>query len=661
MPIDLLAQIEPLNKGPVDLLADIEPIKNTQSKNSSPLQEALQFVKDFGMESIQSGKDFSIGAANALMRPVAQGINLVTPKRMNVDVPAQIPGIAGTVGDVAGTFGNLLFGGGLLNTARGAAESAPLVGKLAQYLGGDSIPQTALRLGAGNAGYGALMNPKERGEGALYEGALGAGAGALGSAISKLAPSNFFRGNLSPEQLHENSRIASGTETPLGDVIGSPKLKRRYENYISKNFLSGSDEKSASVSDEILKRGNEILSRYLGNTVPKEIDSKVGENLIQASKNERALKSKLYIEPEELAEKEKLKLDLPTFYNTANEYTNLINDQNFLKYEPKTKELLSRLSLYKQPVKESKILSSDGKNISTPIYPTLQESNMLSGKLNSLSRQYGASPASEDQNIARILGQLGKSLKSDIKSSIEKSGSEELKSSFSAAEKNYAKNFSQFLDKDVYKFTHGGKSVEDLLQYFIKTGRDTDKGDLLNKLMSKLDPETKNLVKYAYLSRSLKDGQIKPGAFADLLSENKIGPKQKEALFNDESERKELSDYSKLIGMNSDAISRMFNANNGQRGLEGIALATHILSSIAGSGVGGSEGGGQGAMLGGLTGFVAPGLASRYLTKKITSQPYREALIKKMIESEGSKSVSKTSALATAIMQNIIGGNNVPK
>jgi hypothetical protein len=137
-----------------------------------------------------------------------------------------------------------------------------------------------------------------------------------------------------------------------------------------------------------------------------------------------------------------------------------------------------------------------------------------------------------------------------------------------------------FLDKDIYKFTNGGKSAEDILQTFIKTGSATDKGKHLNKLMSALDPESQNLVKYSYLSRSLRgpeeERSVDPNVLKTLLSDTKLGPKQRKALFPDNFERKEMQDYSKLVDMNQRALKRMDNPPTGRQALEAAIIGGHI-------------------------------------------------------------------------------------
>lgn len=84
-------------------------------------------------------------------------------------------GLSGQLGAVAGNLVSFLGGGEVLNTARAASESLPLMGRLAKTLSGDGSAGIARRL-SGTALGGALENPNDRMQGA-ENGALLAGAG----------------------------------------------------------------------------------------------------------------------------------------------------------------------------------------------------------------------------------------------------------------------------------------------------------------------------------------------------------------------------------------------------------------------------------------------------------------------------------------------------
>lgn len=621
MPRDLLADIEPIQKQPKDLLADIEPLKNEPGFGSQMLGDAANLI---------------IGAGDAINSAPAQLANLLMPKSMQAKIPHSGEGMAYDTGHFGGDLAGFLLGGNLLNAARGATEAAPLIGKAAEWLGGNGIGQTAARLGIGSAAHGAVMNPANREQGAILGGIGGYAGGALGSLAAKaFNPATYLKPGASIGKINENARVAGNTETGLGDVIESPFLKRLYENYISKNPFSGADEKSARVGQAIVDKQNGILSKYLGDTPPEQVSDKIAEGLLASHKAQQKIKNDLYKIPEQLADSSNLEMKFPSFSENVTKYGDLINDKKFLQYEPNIKKILNDVADYKGDVK-------------------LSDANFLASKLNRLSKQKGASPNPDDREMSRIFGELGGSLKTDIRESIKNSGNSDLQDSFRSAEENYKKNFVPFLDKDIYKFTHGGKNPEDIVQNFIKTGISSDKARPIQNLMSKLDPETQGLVKYSYLQRALRgsenDRSADPDAFKTLWSDTKLGQNQKKSLFPDASERQQLDDLSKLTSMNSDAVKRMFNPLTGQRGLEAAILGAH---SAIGGAAGYHEGGLPGLLAGIGTGVIAPSIAARQLTKVLTSPASRQKIIGNL-SSKKAQSSSKTGAMGALLMQYLL-------
>ncbi len=623
-----------------------------------------QVAKGVTKGAFNAGLNAVIGAGDEALALPTNLYNLATPKSANVALPKNSSGFAYNAGKVGGGLASLIPAGVGLNAVRGAAEALPMVGKAAQYLGGSGALQSAARLGTGMGAHGAVMNPDHPVVGALAEGIPGAVLGAAGSAFDKLKPTNYYRGNLNPEKLRDNVRIAGDTNTPLGDVIESPALKHLYENDLSKQYLSGSEKLMANTADKIVGKGQGILNKYLGNTHPEQVEEKIGNALIKAHETQNTVKNSLYKKAEDLAEgnsastgiatskisdgkeigpslgtpgKESLKLTFPEFSGNVNKYSDLIKDKDFLKFDPELKSILKNISDYKGEVK-------------------LKDANILAGRLNSLAKESKASPLPEDRNMSRIYGELGRSLKGDIKTSINNSGNKELQDAFNKAEENYKNNFSPLLDRDIYKFTNGGKSAEDIMQNFIKTGSTTDKGKQLDKLMSKLDPETQNLVKYSYLSRGIKGAEneryVDPNAIKTLWGDTKLGPKQKKALFPDSAERKELDDYSKLTSMNSEALGRMFNPKTGARTSTNFVNTLHAALGIGGGGVGFALGGLPGA----AAGAVIPSAVSKYLTKQITSPEARTAFVEKMIKGDksGKSGINKSAAATTALIQTLM-------
>lgn len=113
--------------------------------------------------------NFLAGAGGALQNSLA---NLPYSP---VPAAPEAQGLSGQLGDVAGNLLGFLGGGEVLNTARAASESLPLIGRLAKTLSGEGSRGIARRL-SGTALGGALEDPNDRLQGA-ENGALLAGAG----------------------------------------------------------------------------------------------------------------------------------------------------------------------------------------------------------------------------------------------------------------------------------------------------------------------------------------------------------------------------------------------------------------------------------------------------------------------------------------------------
>ncbi len=424
----------------------------------------------------------------------------------------------------------------------------------------------------------------------------GKAAGAVGS---RLRPSNYlkhFGGNLSPEELARNLRITAGTETGLGDVIGSPMLKRWNENVLSKIPGTGVNNALQRTAGEVVKRGENLLQDIKGTRNIENVDRHLYEGLRESFANELTQKNTLYKDANKLAKEANLKLDLPTFAKQAADNLSAIEDTTILKHDPELRSLMNKITRYETPVetttKQGKLVDKYGNPLISETktkYPTLEEASLLKGKLNRLSSQYGASSNPADRHLAGVFGNLAKTLRQDIESGIEKSGHEGLKTAYKAAEENYQKNFSPFLDNEIYKFIGGKGDPDTLVAKFIKTGRDTDRGDLINKLVTKLPEKDRNLLGYRYLQRAMDENNVlNPSKLKTLISANKLGPRQFEALFPDPKVRNALRDYGTLVDMNTKGLKLMMNPENGQMSMDILPLLGSSKGKLLGKLVGGT-------------------------------------------------------------------------
>jgi hypothetical protein len=185
-----------------------------------------------------------------------------------------------------------------------------------------------------------------------------------------------------------------------------------------------------------------------------------------------------------------------------------------------------------------------------------------------------------------------------------------LKSKYNLSEENYAKKFSPFLDKQIYKFINGNSDPETLVSSFIKTGKSTDRANLINKLNQKFPKEDRNLLGYAYLQRAMDENNVlNPMKLKTLLSKNALGNKQFEALFPDPEIRNSLRDYIKLVGMNTKGLKLMENPETGQMAMDILPLISKSPARLAAKLVG------------------AP-----FIGKKLRSEKTRTKLVNKMIK-----------------------------
>ena len=452
-------------------------------------------------------------------------------------------------------------------------------------------------------------------------------AGSVGRGISKLKPSNALRGNLTPEELRNNLRITQDTETGLGDVIGSPFLKRLNENILTKIPFSGANEAMQRNAGNVIDRGHMLMNALKGKGNVENLDKYLNDALKSSYESHLGEKNALYKNANKIANESGLKLELPTFGNEAKKYREAIEDTNILKYEPELQGLLRKVSGYEEPVKTntktSKILNEFGKPFEekTTKFPTLEEANLLKGKLGQLAKQHGSSPNPSDRHLAGVFGKLARNLKGDIETAIEKSGNESLKTAYKTAEENYGKKFSPFLDKEVYKFINGNADPETLINAFVKTGKSNDRAGLINKLVQKLPMEDRNLLGYRYLQGAMDENNVlNPLKLKTLLSKNSLGTKQFDALFPNPALRNALRDYVNLVDMNTKGLKLMHNPETGQMNMDILPLLSKSPASL-------------GAKL----------LGAPIVAKKLRSEKTRTKLVNKMAKKPSGGSNTKNS------------------
>lgn len=482
----------------------------------------------------------------------------------------------------------------------------PLISAIGQYgMGGAAGGVRMLPMMAANAANAAVQaKPGER----MRAGVEGAVSTALPVAAvrgaNKLRPSKMLAGNLTPEQLQANLSAAEGTSTGLGDVIGSPGLKRLYENVLPRVPGTGADTAMQGTATQLIKQGEGHLGK-LGEGLPQgDMGSLLQDALKKASTEARSEKNANFKRVNDIADEAGVVVPREKFKSKAQSLLDEIAESPELKREM-SPEIMSDLEAYAKGEKGN----------------TLRLSNIFKGKLNDKANEaYGAGRNYE----YGLFKDLRDSLAGDIDETIKSTKNPELKSAYDTAMTEYGSKFKPFEDRDITKFTRQGGDPDMILQHFLKGGAN-DRGTLLSKVTSKLPPEARNLPAYMHLSKALEEGQLNPMKLRTLYKN--LGTKQKEALIPDAAMRKSLDKYTKSVGMNTEAFQTMLNPKTGQR----VSDMIPTVGAMAGYSM---MGGGIPGLLGGAAGMVLPGMLGKGAVKLMTSPGVRESLVKAIIKAK---------------------------
>ncbi len=579
------------NKKPISELSDDELLS---LKSGSQPQKISQPNDSGVLGKITGALDYPASFAAGFLTPVAQGLQNVSKGTDFLRQFAQ--GTPYSKIDTSGveflpkdrSFSQLVMPNmthgqeELSNVGKGTGD---LAFALAPYSKGNLLKSSAL--GGLSAG---ITN-----EDPLLTGSIAAAApGALkiaGKAAKILSPTNLaaslLKGNLSAEDLASNLRAAHGTETGIGDVIGNSFLKRYLENTLAKAPLTGAAQALDRAAKQTEQKGSGILKDLLGKNDPIDHEKVLHTSLIDMFKKSNTTKRNLYNQTDEMAHQLGFTPSVDNFTKAAKKYKDLLDDTVLLKNEPKTKALLKKLAGYSDTFQEGKetsqILDESGrpllkkKNIKMP---SLKEANLMKGKLNELAADAGSSIDLEHRQMASVFSDLARSLRKDIKGSLDKFGHEGLSKSYADAENFYANNHAKYLDKEIYPFIKrkNPKDSDELISSFVKTGKSTDKANKIEKLANALPEDKRDLLSYSYLSRALnRNGTINQNKLSTLLGENALGNRQFNALFKNPEIRQALTDYKTLVKLNQKGISIMENPATGQQNPLG---ASRIMANL---------------------------------------------------------------------------------
>lgn len=528
---------------------------------------------------------------------------------------------AGEIGaDIAASVPFFMAGGA-------AARGIPLLNQSA----------TAARIaGAGLGGLalgGVESKPKDesRFEHAGKSGLLAAGIDAVlpyaGRGIKKgfdMVKSPFVShiaskvGNALPDSiLSKNLNAARGTETPIGDVLGSGTLKKAFENKWAPRAGEAADTIMARTGRQIQQQGEQLIKKLGAGNPDVDANQKLFGLLKSAFKKQRTIKNNLYTKLDDIADEKRFRLALPRFQKLANDTTDTILNSAFVKSDPQMEKLFKKLMVMTGETRP----------------PKIRDVNFLATRLREAGNSYQNSATSSDRFYSGLFKKLAGRLRQDLKAGINNSGSAELKAAYQTATDNYKKNYSGFLDKDFYKYLGGNADPENLIAEIIRPGKG-DKANRILKIQNLLPKENRGLLGGAYLERAIDNIHgLNPSNMATLIKD--LRKRQLGALFPDKSALQDVLKYRRLVGMNTEALSRLANPKTGQRGKDDILTLGNVLKTLAGSAAGAKVGGVIGSPIGALAalylGKKIPETISRKLSEAATSEAARKKIISQIM------------------------------
>lgn len=543
------------------------------------------------------------------------------------------PGItAKTISNVSEGLPALLMGGGGIPSV--ASKGLARLGNMALY-GAASSPLIYDESGK--------MDPLEKTGIGAASGVGAYGLSKLGSIGKSLSGKIFNKvaGEISEPEFREVMEANKGLKTGIGNLINAPYISKFQENALTHVPFSGVENAQLKTANKLTEEGNNILNNLLGDEEKKVLSQgeylDVGSNLKKSLKKlEEGLnieKNELYLDFNKIGKELGVKVNATNYQNEAKNileslkhsrpYGKLKNTdkeefENFLKdissgnvgLEPSkiTKGSIS-LTHKNVPLKTGYVeelnglepidktvrqVSSSSRKYPTPsrslsdvmsgiypkkIKPIIGELEGANYKIKDLRESAQKEFISSNKFIGGAYNKLEEALRKDLNMTIDESGSNELRESYSKAQKHYAENIGPFEDKDILKFTRKGADTDTLVNHFIRVGKN-DRGNLLGKLVDKLTPQERNTLAYDYFRPAFKDGangkKLMPRKMLELY--NKLGDKTKDKLFTPEF-RKEMKRYGIRVGSNNRALEVMSNPNNGGK-LSSILSAAEVAAAL---------------------------------------------------------------------------------
>ena len=491
-------------------------------------------------------------------------------------------------------------GANIGRVAGALSKIAPKAGSMVAEGISQAIPQAA---------FGATQteNPLQ----GAAEGAVGGFAAPyLAKAFEAMRPSNVLKGSLTPDELRRNLEITRGTETSLGQVLENPSMMRLFENVLPHVIGSGAEK-------SMLRNAEVIRDKMKFPPAPDNYGETIRNALTNAEAETQAAKRANFDVVNDLAER----------HGVTTSRNNMTNEARRILEESQSDPHLAHLMS-----NEDRTLLRHLANPEHEGEYTLRNTDILKGKIGELAAE---AAANGQQPKLRIYRQLRNALSRDVDEAIENSGSAELRNAHKHAMQHYRNEVVPFEDPDIVKFTRKGGDTDLILSHFLKGGQN-DRANVLRKLLTKLKPNERNVVRSAYFSKALDEGgMVNPIKFKSLYNKLAKNPNQLHALYPEPELRTMLKDYADLVHKNAESYGLMYNPKTGARNTEGL---------IKGLGVKAGQLTGVGLAHSLLMPLVLGATLGKGATKLLTSEKVRENIVNKMIANQnmiGSKGVKK--------------------
>lgn len=561
-------------------------------------QSKSQGVGNLLSKGTEKAYQFIAGAGDELSNAMRNTLNALTLDKLGIPQAVQHGegGFyeAGKIGgDIGGAIaGAELFGGPALSKlGKLAGKSSTKIGKgLAALSKGEHLLPRLATTSLGMGAYSGLTSPENRGESAFLGAALGiptelgvtaasklmgALPGGLARSRQALAQARF--GDKFKDILKRRLELAEGTETPLGNIVEDPTMVGQFENVALRNPMSSAGLSRARTGRQMEEKLSDVLTGWLkrdGSTIhPSDVPRTIENDIKDLNKKVYKEKIDLYKDVSDIGNKRNIKFSLPStrdyFVNDLSKNKPLFSklESSIKAYEVPGKlfEKLSNLFLHneKEPlIKTYSGLRSEGVSPKSkgPVFENrdldLVHLKVFSNELYNIGKSQAT--GAEKQPYFT----LARKIRNDIRNNVKKSP-EDYRKAVEIADKHYKEKFAPFLDPQIDQILRGKLAPSKIASTFIKTSKNTDEGELAEKLMKVLPEKTKDLFKFEILGNRL--GLFKPGELPQTYESvpeglnaafNKsLGTNQKKAIF-EPKELEKLKDLSDLISLNPGSLAK---------------------------------------------------------------------------------------------------------